>query len=127
MVGFQIAHSGGPYPVRVRVNVELFQGRKRLGNPVSKTGTNNGHYNGKYIWNLNPGFGVSGHFDLPKEALLNKREPVRARIEVTVIDVYERQHRLLPIGYVKKLDSQDEWYLEPSEQELRAGVSDLEC
>lgn len=125
MVGFQIAHGGGPYPVRVRVKIELIQGRRRFGNPVSKTGTRSGHYDGRYLWNLNPGFGVSGHFDLPKEALLGKREPIRARIDVTVIDFYEREHKLLPIGYVNRLGSQDEWYLEPCEQELQTGVVEL--
>lgn len=122
MVGFQIAHCGGPYPIRVRVKVDLVQGKRRLGNPVSKAGTNSGHYDGKYLWNLNPGFGVSGHFDLPKEALLHRNEPMKAKINIRVIDIYEREHKLLPIGYIKRLDSQDEWYLEPCEQELQRGV-----
>jgi hypothetical protein len=50
---------------------------------------------------------------------------MRARIDVTVIDFYEREHKLLPIGYVNWLGSQDEWYLEPCEQELQTGVVEL--
>ncbi len=47
---------------------------------------------------------------------------MKAKINIRVIDIYEREHKLLPIGYIKRLDSQDEWYLEPCEQELQRGV-----
>jgi len=118
-VGFQIAHGGGPYPIRVRVNIELIKATKKLGNPISATGEASGHYNGKYLWNLNPGFGVSGHFNVPSKAFANRDEPLKAKIAITVIDLYEREHRLLPVGYVNRLGPSDEWYLEPSEEELQ--------
>jgi hypothetical protein len=43
---------------------------------------------------------------------------MRARIDVTLIDIYDREHRLLPVGYVRTIGPQGYWYFEPSEEEL---------
>jgi hypothetical protein len=114
-VGFHIRHLGGPHWAKVRVWITLAQGKQNYGHPESSS-----HYNGTYLWNLNPEFGVNGHFPIPAEAavkLTTKQEDVRARIDITVIDIYEREHRLLPVGYVLSA-SETEWYLEPSEKAL---------
>lgn len=112
-VGFHISNLGNTYPVQARVEVRLVQGARSLGHPASA-----GHYNGRYLWNLNPGFVVSGHFVLPPEVLQNPAEPLRARIDVILIDIYGREHVLLPVGYVHRLGPQDQWYFEPAEEEL---------
>jgi len=78
------------------------------------------HYNGAYLWNLNPRFGVNGHFPLPGKvhrSFTAKKKNIRARIDVTVIDIYERHHKLLPVGYVLT-PSENDWYLQPVEREL---------
>ena len=114
-VGFQMQHLGGPHWARARVWVSLAQGKLNYGPP---RGSN--HYSGVHLWNLNPGFGVNGHFPLPQGALQrlsSKREFIRARVDVTVIDIYERSHDLLPLGYVLT-SPEAEWYLEPSDEEL---------
>jgi hypothetical protein len=98
-VGFRVNHVGGAYPARVLVWITLAQGGTVYGHPV-RSGERLGHYDGTYIWNLNPGFGVNGHFPIPAEAV-DKPEPLRARIDVSVIDIYERHHDLLPVGYVR--------------------------
>ena len=36
-----------------------------------------------------------------------------------LVDIYEREHRLLPIGYIHELKPQDHWYAEPSMEELK--------
>jgi hypothetical protein len=110
-VGFQISNLGNTYPVQARVEVNLFQGTRAYGHPQTS-----GHYNGNYLWNLNPGFGVSGHFNVPPE--MNATEPLRAKVDVTLIDIYKREHRLLPVGYVRTTDPHGYWYFEPSEEEL---------
>jgi len=110
-VGFFISNLGSTYPVRASVCVSLAQGPQLLGTP----GT--GHYDGTYLWNLNPGSGVNGHFAVPAEVLSNG-EPLRARIDVTLIDIYERPHELLPVGYVHRLEQGGDWYFEPSEEAL---------
>jgi len=108
-VGFYISNLGNTYPVRARVQVKLAQGSRMWPE-------NSGHFSGRALWNLNPGFSVSAHFDV-SQAMLEK-EPLRARIDVGLIDIYEREHKLLPVGYIHQLGTSDDWYLEPSEEEL---------
>ena len=107
-VGFQITNLGNTYPVRALIRITLAQGSK-----VFKL--NSSQYSGKTYWNLNPGFGVNGHFDIAS-LQLNESEPLRARIDVTLVDIYKRAHKLLPVGYVHKLGTNDDWYFEPSEE-----------
>ncbi len=111
-IGFQITHLGDLHPVRVRLTVTLAQGERNYGCPEDSR-----HYDGSYLWNLNPRFRVLGHFMAPKETLLGSAGPLRARVDVGVIDIYEREHTLLPMGYVNLLDGSD-WYLEPAEAEM---------
>jgi hypothetical protein len=47
-----------------------------------------------------------------------EKEPLRARVDVGLIDIYEREHKLLPVGYIHQLGASNDWYLEPSEEEL---------
>jgi hypothetical protein len=114
-VGFEIRHLGGPHWARARVWISLAQGAKLYGHPKGSS-----HYNGTYIWNLNPGFGVSGHFSIhPKMSEALKRDQIRARVDITILDIYDRSHKLLPVGYVlADADATEEWYLEPSEDAL---------
>jgi hypothetical protein len=112
-VGFHITNLGNSYPIQARVEINIVQGVRSFGHPGTR-----GHYDGTYIWNLNPGFGVAGYFKVPQETLLDQTQPLRARIDVTLIDIYERSHRLLPVGYILDLQSECEWYFEPAEEEL---------
>ena len=111
-VGFEISNLGQTYPVRARVNVTLVQGSRSF-DPITS-----GHYNGKYMWNLNPGFVIREHFKVPSEILKNLEEWLRAKIDVTLIDIHGREHTLLPAGYIHTLKPQDDWYFEPSVEEL---------
>jgi hypothetical protein len=107
-VGFQITNLGNTYPVRALIRITLAQGSKIL-----KLGSS--QYSGKVYWNLNPGFGVNGHFDIANFQL-NNNEYLRARIDVTLVDIYKREHKLLPVGYIHRLKVDDDWYFEPSEE-----------
>jgi hypothetical protein len=111
-VGFEISNLGNTYPIRARVNVALAQGSRSF-DPITS-----GHYNGKYLWNLNPGFIVNGHFKVPSGNFKNSEERLRAKIDVTLIDIYNREHTLLPVGYIHRLGPHDDWYFEPSVEEL---------
>jgi hypothetical protein len=110
-VGFLIKHTEGLFPVRAKVKIQLWQDRRKL----SVLGP---HYDGSYVWNLNPGFGVNGHFELGKE-VLRRKIPVRAAVDVTLIDIHDRPHPLLQIGFVHRLDEGADWYLEPSPDALK--------
>jgi hypothetical protein len=68
-------------------------------------------YTGERLWNLNPHFGVGGHFQVPSE-VVKSTERLEIRVSVTVIDQYERKHQLLPLAWVYMRD-RNSWYLEP--------------
>jgi hypothetical protein len=103
--GFNIFHKGSFPPVRVRVLLEPYLGRQ----PLPKY--TKGHYSGKKTWNLNPGHGVNGHFWLPKK-VLNTQKQIEVKVTVTIIDRYDREHQLLPVGwvYMRKYNG---WYFNP--------------
>jgi len=110
-IGFYIANAGNTHPVRARVRITLAQGDRRLTLPTT------GHYDGTHMWNLNPGFQINGHFFVEgHDSALP--QPLRARIDVTLIDVYERPHVLLTVGFVLETGTGSNWYLEPSEESL---------
>jgi len=104
-VGFHISNLGTTYPVQAQILVKLARGSQAHS-------FDSGHYSGKVLWNLNPSFGVNGHFAVPEA--LSGSDPLRARVDVTLVDIYGREHRLLPVGWVLDLKRRDDWYLEPS-------------
>jgi hypothetical protein len=121
-VGFTISNLGDTYPIRVKVCIKLIHGSKDYGPPLTaQTSETSPHYSGLYLWNLNPRQGVEGHFYTPPSIPTRDREPLRARVDLTLVDIYEREHSLLPTGYIKPLDSERDWYFEPVEQELKPG------
>lgn len=111
-VDFEVRNVGDTYPVRVRVRITLSQGNRKFGSPWTL-----GHYDGRYLWSLNPRQGCHGHFELPKQ-MFPRKGPIRARVDVSILDLYEREHFLLPVGWVLPLSSKGEWYFEPAEEEL---------
>jgi hypothetical protein len=111
-VGFHIQHLAGRYPVKAHVTIRLAQGSA----PPSMIPS--AHYDGKHAWNLNPGCGFGGHFALPPEIRIDRSERIRARIDVTLVDIYDRAHPLLPVGYIHGLGQGDCWYAEASLEEL---------
>lgn len=109
-VGFQIANLGNTYSVKAKVRIKLAQGNTILGVPAS------GHYDGSYFWNLNPGFVVDGgHFSV-QNFNASSNDNLRAKIEITLLDIYERSHVLLPVGFILNSGLGNDWYLEPSEE-----------
>lgn len=109
-VGFRICSAGDRYPMRAHVTVVLAQ--RELQYPVPSR-----HYNGQHTWNLNPGQGSGGHFQVPDSFRLDG-ERIRAKVAISVTDIYKRNHELLPVGYIHGLHPGDDWYAEPSMEEL---------
>ena len=103
-VGFILTHLGDSLPVRVRVIVESVLEDKNVVLPFD-------HYSGKKLWNLNPRFMFSGHFQMPKELIPGGR-PLELRVKLSVIDQYEREHSYLPVGFIYVQDG-NYWYAEP--------------
>jgi hypothetical protein len=92
-VGIDVTHFGDSLPVKFSVAVRVFLGGEDLG--IVKTS----QYTGERLWNLNPRFVVRGHFSVPDE-VVESTERLEIRVTVTVIDQYEREHQLLPLGWV---------------------------
>jgi len=103
-VGFWIQNLGDSLPVRGRVLLDIILN----GNPTGPPAV--GYYSGQKLWNLNPRSGVSGHFPLPDGIGDDVR--IEVKIDLSIIDAYNREHRNLPVGYVYLRDGND-WYLEP--------------
>ncbi len=111
-VGFNIQHVGNTYPLRALVKANVFLGKKNVGFVGS------GYYNGDIAWHLNPLTKVYGNFTVMEECL-NSEERLTIEVSITVIDIYDKSHELLPLcySYDKKGNS---WFLEPTEYEQLA-------
>jgi len=106
-VGFHLQHLGDSLPVHIRVEAKILLGTKDLG-LVKHT---NGYYDGGVHWNINPRTLFWGGFGIPQE-YVDSGEELKIEIRVTVIDQYEREHRLLPQCWRYVKDS-NLWNLEP--------------
>lgn len=104
-VGFYVAHLGDSLPVRVKTILDILLAGKSLGPPDKE------YYAGNKFWHLNPRFRHGGHFKIPKEAV-DSTERLDVRVTVSVIDQYDREHKLLPVGHVFMRDK-NAWYFEP--------------
>jgi len=105
-VGFTIRHLGDSLPVRVLVVVEIFLEDISLGMPRGE------YYTGKKVWHMNPGSGIRGvHFEVPEE-VVNSDKRLMVTVNITIIDRYEREHNLLPVGWVY-MREKNSWYAEP--------------
>jgi hypothetical protein len=108
-VSFILRHLGDHLPVRVLTVLTVKVGAKTL-KPLA------GHYAGKKPWRLNPRTSHEGHFYIPPTAV-NSRARLEVQAAVTIIDMYDRHHRLLPVSwiYVRKPSGGKPgyWYFEP--------------
>nr|MDO8098251.1 HNH endonuclease signature motif containing protein [Candidatus Njordarchaeota archaeon] len=103
-VGFNVTHYGDSLPVTVRVKAIMHRSGRNLGSPQG--------YDGSEAWNLNPRLAINGHFSLPQEAMQSD-EPIEVHVSVAVIDEYEREHKLLPLGWTYKREH-NSWVLQPA-------------
>jgi hypothetical protein len=108
-VGFTLNHLGDSLPIKVLVALEIFLANKSLGLAI----TENGLYSGKKFLNMNPRSGFQGHFPVPMETV-NSRDRLEIRINIKILDQYEREHHLLPVGWVYMRDH-NHWFYEPGE------------
>jgi hypothetical protein len=103
-LGFRVKNTGNTWPVRLRVIVDVFIDGELLLKPWSDP-----LYRGLVLWNLNPGHGMNGHVELVPEAKDPTRK-LRVGVHVTVIDIYEREHKLLPVTWAFDYDAKSWWF-----------------
>ncbi|MGA2308173.1 MAG: HNH endonuclease signature motif containing protein [Candidatus Bathyarchaeia archaeon] len=105
-----IEHAGNSLPVRIRIETKVI-----IGNDVKDLQDESGYYTGKTEWNLNPHTTVFGGFSISQDQYkwaLNEELKIEARI--TVIDQFEREHRLLPQCWrYARVKESCVWNLEP--------------
>jgi hypothetical protein len=113
-VGFSIKDNGSYPPVKAIVKLTVYLGWKSLGLVRDE----HGYYSGDTQWHLNPMNGISGNFAIP-EKCVKSTQPLRIQVNVTVIDIYEHHHELLPWSH--QYDRKNgKWFLEPTSfQNLR--------
>lgn len=103
-------HLGTGPPVQARITVTPCVDGKTCG------AINSPHYSGRNWVNLNPGHGFNGWLKLPRNSV-NYKTRLLVSINVTIRDPYEREHKLLPFGFVhlRRTDKAEEgWYYEPA-------------
>lgn len=115
-VGCSVAPVGRFIPVRAKVTVTVFLGEANLG--IVNGGVP--YYGGNLVWNLNPGVAIYGNFTLPGKCI-DSKESLKLQFDVTCIDPYEREHKLLPecFTYIRgKGIGENEvggyWFIEPA-------------
>ena len=66
-------------------------------------------YSGRALWNLNPSQVVFGHFAFPISV---DAIPFIYRVDIhwSIVDIVEREHAMLPFGYVWDRPEGDWWY-----------------
>jgi hypothetical protein len=106
MVGFSIRHLGSAPPVQAVVKLDTF-----VNGVLAPDQEEYGLYRGRYRWNLNPMEGVAGQFHVPQEAMREEAH-VRVGVYITVYDVYDRPHKLLPVTY-GLMPERTSWFLDP--------------
>lgn len=107
-VGTVLVHAGRPsLPVKARIEVKHILRGKDLGIMEDPKG----YYSGKTEWSLNPGIRTFGNFTVPRQCVENTGD-LKIEARVTIIDQYDREHKLLPgcWTYVRK---DNYWFLEP--------------
>jgi hypothetical protein len=62
-------------------------------------------------------FGTTGHFHIEDDMVDGGGGSLRARVDLTLIDIYGRGHKMLPFGFVYLSDIQG-WYAEPCMEEI---------
>ncbi len=101
-VGFEAIHPGGAPAVQLAVDLQAWADGSRL------PWIGDALYSGGPRWNLNPGDGVAGHFEVDGRAL--SARDIRIVVEVTIVDVYARPHKRLPVSWVYDPDRADWWF-----------------
>lgn len=108
-VGFTMTHSGDSLPIKLKVVIKVFLGGEALGSIV-----NGGkpYYSGGIIWHFNPRRIFFGNFSVPKKCVDSTKD-LTLEVQVTIIDQYDRPHKLYPVCYTYMRDK-NSWFLEPT-------------
>jgi hypothetical protein len=105
-VGFTLAVGDSP-PVKAKVEAKVILGGKNLGMIKDEKG----YYSGKAEWNPRPNSITWGNFSVPKKCAESNQD-LKIEVRVTIIDQYDREHRLTPQCWTYVRDG-NYWFYEP--------------
>lgn len=119
-VGFVIENPMVFLPAKGKVDIRVFLGVAEL-EPI--VNPRKPYYSNGITWNLNAGHTFFGNFSVPRKVVSSSKDLI-IEANVTVIDTYERKHKLLPrcYNYVRPKEGKERgyWYTEPTSfKELR--------
>jgi len=105
--GFVITNLG-PLPVRAKITIRAYLGKRDLGVIRSKIP----YYSGKTKWNLDPSFQFRGNFALKKE-WIDSTEKLRLEVRTTIFDIHDKPYEKSPVCFTYVSDK-NYWYIEPT-------------
>lgn len=99
-------------PIRMILKVEPFLNGQPVENNIHKL------YLGEIKWNLNPSTIVCGHFEFP---IKESAQPFLYQIVInySIIDCFEREHKMLPFSYVWDDPQKGDWWFHPTDELLK--------
>jgi len=102
------------FPVKLRLRIEPYHNNQRLEVTLDEI------YSGQALLNLNPSQIFFGHFKLPIQA---ENKPFLFRVEVfwSIVDILDREHKMLPFSYVWD-NSNGDWWFDPRTKYNESGL-----
>jgi hypothetical protein len=97
--------------VKARIEVKHLLGTDETKRDLGIVQHKNGYYSGQTLWHLNPMVQFHGNYTVPEECI-NSSEDLWLEARLTIIDEYERPHKLLPQAW-KYVRKERYWFLEP--------------
>ena len=112
-ITFNITNKSDYLPVRLFITLRGVLNGRPTGLKLGE-----GLYTGNKVWNLNPGNGVNGHFEIVNKKLrsLKPKDRLEIRVKIKLIDIWSREHDFVENGYVYASNENEEksyWYFEP--------------
>ncbi len=107
-VGTYLKHCSERNDVGVLIKLQIEFGESNISEKLEDP---SGYYTGKRVWNLNPGYKISGNLNLPQE-VKDSNKDIRIIPTIILIDKFDYQHKLRPNGHVYNRRGKY-WYLEP--------------
>ncbi len=108
-----VTHGSKSLPVKARIEIkhilETADSKKQV---LGIFQDKNGYYSGQTLWHLNPAVTIRGNYTVPEECI-NSTQDMWIEVRLTIIDEYERPHKLLPQAW-KYVRSGHYWFLEPT-------------
>ena len=108
-----VTHGSQSLPVKAKIEIKhILETNDSKKQDLGIFQDKNGYYSGKTLWHLNPAVTIRGNYTVPEECI-NSTNDIWLEARLTIIDEYERPHRMLPQAW-KYYRKGRYWFLEPT-------------